>query len=301
MNILIVGGTGFIGYHLAKTCLEKGWKVSSISSKKPKKSRFLSQVKYMICDISKEKKLKKKLKYHYDYVVNLGGYVDHINKEKTFNSHYKGCKNLAEIFLKKKIKIFIQMGSSGEYGRKKSPQSENYNGNPKAVYAKSKLRATKYLLNLHKRKKFPVVVLRLYQAYGPHQDINRLIPIVIDNCIKNKKFDCSDGMQFRDFVYIDDLILAIRKCILNRKKILGNILNIGTGKPIKIKNIIEKITNKLKGGYPQFGKIKLRSDEILKIYPDTRKTKKLIKWRASTSFESGLKKTIQFYSSVKNI
>ena len=193
------------------------------------------------------------------------------------------------------------MGSSGEYGRKKSPQSENYNGNPKAVYAKSKLRATKYLLNLHKRRKFPVVVLRLYQAYGPHQDINRLIPIVIDNCIKNKKFDCSDGMQFRDFVYIDDLILAIRKCILNRKKILGNILNIGTGKPIKIKNIIEKITNKLKGGYPQFGKIKLRSDEILKIYPDTRKTKKLIKWRASTSFESGLKKTIQFYSSVKNI
>ena len=60
MNILIVGGTGFIGYHLAKTCLEKGWKVSSISSKKPKKSRFLSQVKYMICDISKEKKIKKK-------------------------------------------------------------------------------------------------------------------------------------------------------------------------------------------------------------------------------------------------
>ena len=52
-RILIVGGTGFIGYHLAKTCLKRGWKVSSLSIHKPKKDRYLPDVEYLFCDISK--------------------------------------------------------------------------------------------------------------------------------------------------------------------------------------------------------------------------------------------------------
>ena len=99
-KILIVGGTGFIGYHLAKKCLKRKWKVTSISSKIPKKIRHLPKVKYIRCDITDKKLLKKKIKKKYDYVVNLGGYVDHSNKEKTYKSHYIGCKNLTDIFLK---------------------------------------------------------------------------------------------------------------------------------------------------------------------------------------------------------
>ena len=60
-NILIVGGTGFIGYHLAKKSLKKGWKVTSISSKRPRKKRYLPQVKYIICDITKKKSLRKNI------------------------------------------------------------------------------------------------------------------------------------------------------------------------------------------------------------------------------------------------
>ena len=55
-----IGGTGFIGYHLAKQALKKGWDVSSISSRQPKKIRYLKKVKYIICDITKKKILKKK-------------------------------------------------------------------------------------------------------------------------------------------------------------------------------------------------------------------------------------------------
>ena len=100
-KILIVGGTGFIGYHLAKKCLQKGWKVTSISSNPPKKIRYLPKVKYIRCDIINKKLLKKCISKSFDYVVNLGGYVDHSNKKKTLKSHYDGCKNLAKIFLKK--------------------------------------------------------------------------------------------------------------------------------------------------------------------------------------------------------
>ena len=57
-NILIVGGTGFIGYHLAKKSLKKGWQVTSISTKPPPKKRHLSNVKYIFCDIAKKKLVK---------------------------------------------------------------------------------------------------------------------------------------------------------------------------------------------------------------------------------------------------
>ena len=59
-NILIVGGTGFIGYHLAKKSLKKGWQVTSISSRLPREKRYLPKVKYILCDITKKKSLKKK-------------------------------------------------------------------------------------------------------------------------------------------------------------------------------------------------------------------------------------------------
>ena len=100
-NILIIGGTGFIGYHLAKKCLKKNFKVTSISKNRPKKIRFLKKVKYIICDIN-NKKILKKIDNNFDYVVNLGGYVDHKNKQETYRSHYLGLKKLTKIFIKKK-------------------------------------------------------------------------------------------------------------------------------------------------------------------------------------------------------
>ena len=68
-NILIVGGTGFIGYHLAKKAIQKKLIVTSISTKPAKKIRYLKKVKYIICDISHKKKLTKVIKKEYDYMV----------------------------------------------------------------------------------------------------------------------------------------------------------------------------------------------------------------------------------------
>ena len=124
-EILVVGGTGFLGYHFSKKCLKLGWKVTSLSTKRPKKKRFLKNVKYILCDISKNDSLKKIPKKKFQFIVNFGGYVDHSNAKKTFNSHFIGVVNLSNFFLKKKIRSFIQIGSGGEYGNKKSPHTEN--------------------------------------------------------------------------------------------------------------------------------------------------------------------------------
>lgn len=296
-KILIVGGTGFIGYHLAKESLKKKWEVISISTRKVRKIRFLKKVKYIYCDISKKKSFKKIQNQEYDYVVNLGGYVNHRDKKKTMESHFLGCKNLSNYFLNKKILSFVQMGSSIEYGKFKSPQKENLKINSnslKSTYGKAKLLATNYLMKQYKKNFFPVTVLRLYLAYGPKQDLNRLIPITINSCLKNKKFPCSTGVQYRDFVYIGDVVQAILNSIQN-KKAKGQIINIGSGNPIKVKDIINTIKKISKGGLPQFGMIELREDEILKLYADTSKAFNILKWKPKISFEDGIKKTINSF------
>ena len=296
-NILIVGGTGFIGYHLAKQSLKKGWKVTSISSNLPKKIRYLSKVKYIRCDITNKKLLKRSIREHFDYVVNLGGYVDHSNRKKTFKSHYEGCKNLTEIFLKKRPLSYIQIGSSLEYGNSNSPQKENIRcslKSIKSIYGRAKLLSSRYMIALFKKKNFPSTVLRLYLVYGPRQDINRFLPITIKGCLKNKKFPCSKGDQLRDFVYVDDAVEAMIKALTNKNS-RGQIINIGSGKPRKIKNVIEKVKKISKGGYPQYGMFKVRKFEIPKLYPNVTKAKKKINWRPKISFEKGLRRTINSF------
>ncbi len=294
-SILIAGGTGFIGFHLAKKCLSLNWSVTSLSTSTPKKNRKLKKVNYKICDISNYNQVKNKIKLDYDYVVNCAGYVDHSHKLKTLKSHYIGCKNLSTHFLNSKIKKFIQIGSCIEYGKIKSPQIEsNLNKKTFSIYGSAKLLSTQFLLKLFKRFNFPVTILRLYLVYGPNQDANRVIPVTIINALKNKKFNCSNGSQLRDFTYIDDIVSAIIKTLKNSKS-SGEIINIGSGNPISIKKVIIKICELINSGKPQFGKIKLRNDEIIKLYPNINKSRKILNWKSQISIEKGLKKTIRFF------
>ena len=295
-KIIIIGGTGFVGFHLAKFLLKKNYKVISVSRNKPKKIRFLKKVKYIRADIVLKKKLLNSLKDHLDsqFIINCGGEVEHKNIKKTFFSHSKGSINVANIFLNRSLKKFIQIGSSLEYGFLKSPQSEKILCSPKSNYPSAKYLASKNLLDLHKNYNFPLVLIRPYQLYGPAQDTNRFIPFVIKACLQNKYFPCSEGKQYRDFLYIDDFVNFIFKVII-KDNIKGEIFNVGYGYPNKIKKIISKITKMVKKGRPQYGKIKLRIEENLITYPNIKKATKFTGWKPKIKIDLGLKKTINYY------
>ena len=297
-KILITGGTGFIGYHLAKKCVRMGWEVTSFSKKKPKPIRTLKEVNYLFGDLTKKKDLKV-LKKKFDYIVNAAGVVDHSSNPKVYKAHYLGCKNLANFFLKKKIKLFLQVGSCVEYGPQKSPQKEDYKpkiNDLKSMYSKGKLAASKYLMELYDKYRFPVIIFRLYLNYGPNQDFNRFLPVIIDGCIRGKKFPCSSGIQYRSFTFIDDLVRAM-VIALKKTHLSGNVFNIGNNKPVKIKRIVQYIKRYVKKGTPLYGKIKFRKDEIKHLYPNISKAKLLLNWQPKVSFSKGLSRTINYYKS----
>ena len=293
-HLLIAGGTGFIGHHLALKIKKKGWQVTSLSIKKPKKKRIIKGVKYLLVDVTKKNQIENKLIAKYTHVVNLSGHTSNLYSKKykkvIYNSHYIGTKNLINFFLKKNIDSFIQIGSSAEYGNAKDPQYEKKLCKPNNIYGKAKLKATIYTLKTAKKYKFPANVLRLFQVYGPHQGENTIVTQLLKYCIKKQNFSASDGRQVRDFCYIDDAVKAIY-FLLKKKDTFGKVINIGYGNGITMKKLIHTIQKVTKGGNPKFGLFKSRSHENPRLIPSIIQAKKILKWSPSTKLINGLNKT----------
>ena len=175
-----------------------------------------------------------------------------------------------------------------------SPQKEKHNCKPISIYGISKYKASKFIEKYGKLKDLPFVILRPYQVFGPGQKKNRLVPQVIEACLKNRNFDCTAGTQLRDFIFIDDFTYLILKIIKNIK-IRKEIFNVGSGNPISVKDIIMKIQSIIKKGNPNFGSISMRKDEIRDLYPSITKVKNKFSWSPKIGLLQGLKKTILSY------
>ena len=275
-TILVIGGTGFIGYHLLLKTTKLGWSSFSVAKKNPKKNRFIKKVKYLQLDITNFNNLKK-LRNNYNYIVNLS------------DIHSRNSKKIINFFYKKKINKYIQIGSSAEYGNNIIPLNENLKCNPISKYGKNKFKITEDLLKFFKKYSFPVIILRLFQVYGPNDNKYKIIPFIIDNCTKNRKFNLTAGLQTRDFCYIDDVVKAIILMLKSKnKRVLGKIFNVGFGKSISIKELSEKIKTKINKGFPIYGKRKISRTDIIKSKASIKKIKRYINWSPKFSLERGI-------------
>ncbi|MBL7004740.1 MAG: NAD-dependent epimerase/dehydratase family protein [Gammaproteobacteria bacterium] len=300
-RLLIVGGTGFIGRSVAIEAVNRRFDVSIISKNHCPKLKQVKGVEYIAVDIAKKKDLLIELKDRtFDYVINLGGYIDHCNYfdggDKVFNVHFNGIVNLVNCIDKNNLKGFIQIGSSDEYGNNPAPQNEIQRELPISPYSFAKAASTHFLQMLFRTEKYPVVILRPFLVYGPEQGDNRFIPQIIKGCLDNQKFPTSKGEQLRDFCFIDDIVQAIF-CALNGNIAYGEVINIASGKPVPIKKMIDLIVSVIGSGRPQFGQIPYRKGENMSLYADITKAKKLLNWSPAVGLEQGLEETIKWVKS----
>jgi len=303
-RLLIVGGTGFIGRSVAIEAINRRFDVSIISKNHCPKLKQVKGVRYIAVDIAKKKDLLIELKDRpFDYVINLGGYIDHCNYfdggDKVFNVHFNGIVNLVNCIDKNNLKGFIQIGSSDEYGNNPAPQNEIQRELPISPYSSAKVASTHFLQMLFKTEKYPVVILRPFLVYGPEQDDNRFIPQIIKGCLDNQKFPTSKGEQLRDFCFIDDIVQAIF-CALDSNKAHGEVINIASGKPVSIKKMINTIVSVIGSGEPQFGQVAYRNGENMALYGDIAKAEKFLDWRPGVGLKQGLEKTIKWAQKTTN-
>ncbi len=302
-NLLIVGGTGFLGFHFAKEALKRNYNIYSLSTNPPVKGRFLSGINYIYIDLLNKNALLKFLgKTKFDYVINFVGYVDHRffkdGGENVFENHFTSTLNLIKFLQKDELKTFLQVGSSDEYGNNKSPQSENFRESPITPYSFAKVALCHLLQMLYKTEKFPAVIIRLFLVYGPNQNQERFLPTIIKKAITDEKILVSPGEQIRDFCYIDDVIEAIF-LTLNNKRVYGEVINIASGEPIKIKKVVDCVTNFLNKNKAKFGALNYREKESMNLFADINKANQILNWSPKISLKEGLERTINWYQ--KNV
>ena len=298
-SLVIVGGTGFIGGHLAKRAIDCGFKTYVLSLNPPSESQKIQKVEYIQADISNLEELNEKLVITaYDYVVNLSGYVNHSSYldggRSVVDCHFNGVQNLLEVIDWSSLKRFVQIGTSDEYGNHLSPQSEKMPPSPISPYALAKTSSSNLLQMLYHSENFPAVILRLFLVYGPNQNNLRFLPQIIKGCINGDSFPVSAGNQIRDFCYVEDIIDGILMTF-NKNEANGEVINLASGMPISIKNAIEIVQKIIGKGGPVFDQIPYREGENMSLYADITKAKKIINWQPKTSFSIGIKKTIQFF------
>ena len=298
-HVLVLGGTGFIGHHLVKAIQGRNWQVTSASLHRPVPTRYVDGVRYLLVDLTDATAVKEHITVAYDYVVNLGGYIDHTlfqaGGRALISSHFTALQNLIQALPRHSLKRFVQIGSSDEYGNAPSPQREGLRESPISPYSFAKVASTQFLQMLHCTENFPATILRLFLVYGPGQNDQRFLPQIIQGCLQDRAFPTSAGEQLRDFCYVGDVVEAILQA-LECESMDGQIFNLASGQPISIRAMIEKTQTLIGQGNPSFGAIPYRIGENMSLYADISKISQVLKWCPQVPLEDGLRRTIDWYA-----
>ena len=287
---------------MLKACMDSGYQCSVLGKTAPDGSANIDGVQYFQADIrNREEVISTLIGHHFDYVVNLSGYINHASifngGNGVIETHFTGLVNLLSALDVSGLKRFVQIGSSDEYGLQPAPQSEDMREMPIGPYSVAKVAATHLMQMLHRTQGFPVIILRLFLVYGEGQDNGRFLPQVINGCLEARQFAVSEGSQLRDFCHVDDICRGIMTSLTADAE--GEVINLASGTPVSLRAVIETVRRLIGKGEPDFDQIKIRPSENMALYAEVEKANRLLGWNSRIGLNDGLKRTITFYAGEK--
>ena len=307
MKILVTGATGFIGSHLSEQLVKDGHDVIiHFSSRRSGRSWRISKElwtksDYVCFDVRDRRSVINIIDYISPDVVyhlaNAGIYGGvSVDEDESISINLQGGYNVA--YASKCVgSMFINVGSSSEYGDQCYPMEEDFSvPRPETPYAIAKTMVTHYtyMMSLEGHK---CATFRIFSPYGPKDDDCRLIPSVIKSIIKNEEITIQNSNVTRDYVYIDDVVDVLVKAPGVFDKISNmstNIFNIGTGYESLIFWVVETIADIM--GYSK--KIIYKEPPAVvntRWVADTSKLNIIMPERKQTTLREGLKQTIHYY------
>lgn len=263
-RILVTGGAGFIGGHLAETFVRDGHDVVVLDNFDP---YYDLRIKEQNVDIAREAAAESTGHYELingdirdtdtvDPLVADAEYVYHqaaqagvradISPEKYNEVNAVGTMNLLEAARTHGLERFVLASSSSVYGQSEYlPYDESHPTRPVSTYGASKLAAERYAMVHADRYGLPAVALRYFTVYGPRMRPNMAISNFVSRCLDGEPpVIYGDGTQTRDFTYITDIIAA-NQTLLTNGAADGEVLNIGSTDTIAIKTLAEEIRDQL--------------------------------------------------------
>lgn len=302
--IVVFGAGGFIGVNLLKTLLSYRDDVFGISSNPKNNWRFLANhikfKKLLQCDITDPLQVKDIVaREKPQTVINMaayGAYSKQREYKKIYETNFNALVNLIESLKEIGFSSFVQAGSSSEYGLNSDGPNEEDELMPNSHYAVSKVAAYNSIKYYGKIEGLPVISLRIYSAFGPWEEPDRLIPMLISKARHGDLPELVEPKVSRDFIFVDDVVSSFITCAADiDKKKFGEVYNAGTGLQTTIEDLVSLVRRILNvNKKPKFGSMKNRNWDMKNWYGDISKIKKDYHWQPKVSLEEGIKRSIEW-------
>jgi len=302
-HIVITGGAGFIGSHIASRVLSEGCAVTVLDNLSTgKKETIPKGANFIEMDLGLKKSYVYLENINCDAVFHLAGqssgeasFADPFND---LRSHVLGTFFLLDWCKKKGIQRFLYASSMSVYGEPDYlPLDEIHPLRPKSFYGAGKTSAEAYI-KLYQTLGINITIFRLFSVYGPGQNLkNRMqgmasiylsymlegVPVIVKG----------SGERFRDFIYIDDVV-DIWVLSLDKPVTYGKVYNLASGRKTKVKDLLNALRNSFRNAdYPIEYRGGTLGDQIGAL-ADTALIKNDLRWSPKVDLQTGLNKTVDF-------
>ncbi|MEM3265168.1 MAG: NAD(P)-dependent oxidoreductase [Thermoplasmata archaeon] len=304
LKIAIDGASGFIGSNLVRY-FEKEYNVFALTRNKNNWRLKGSNAEIINFDVIDRDKVFDVVKHIrpdiFIHCAVFGGYHFETDPRKIIDTNIVGSINTIDACTD--IPLFINTGSSSEYGIRNSPMKETDEIMPNTSYALTKAIITKFLHERGPIARPKAITLRLFSVYGYYEEKHRFIPYIVYSAIKKQKAKVWGKSNVRDFIFIEDVISAYELVIHKYEKLEnGEIFNVGSGKQYTLEEVVNIMGVKAEWVYPN------RPPEPNRTWQaDIKNITEKLGWRVNNSIKEGLEKTkewmkdnIDLYEDEKN-
>jgi nucleoside-diphosphate-sugar epimerase len=298
-KILVTGGAGFLGRHLVRELCSLGHSPVAVTRRLDRLDRDLSDlenVRWVEADLSSLEQVTALLRAEQPEVLfHLAG-TRVAEKYQRGDSNIVSGTNLFAASRDSSVKRIVILGSASEYGDQPGPLSEDVPVRPSSAYGISKSVVTGTALTMFEEYGFPVVILRPFTVYGPHQPAEMFVAEATHSAVNGLPFKMSAGTQKRDLVFVDDVVAAI-VASSSAAGVEGKIINVGSGQARRLRDVAELIWQISDSKAPLLiGERPASESDMHDTWADISRAKELLNWAPQTSLEDGLRRTIEWAS-----
>jgi dTDP-glucose 4,6-dehydratase len=309
MNLIVTGGAGFIGSAFVRMLIASG-KHRVINLDKLTYAGNLENLepiadspnyRFVRGDVADAEIVETVIEEeNADAIVHFAAesHVDRsiLSPSASFETNLRGTFTLLEAVRKHKMPRYVHVSTDEVYGSLEEPleADENYPLKPSSPYSASKAGSDLLALSYFTTFKCPILVTRASNNYGPYQFPEKLIPLMISNALEDKPLPIyGDGMQVRDWLYVDDHCRAILAVLERGRE--GEVYNIGGSRALPNREVVKMILQATGKSESLMTRVTDRPGHDRRYALTSAKLENETGWAAQIPFEEGLASTVEWY------
>ena len=213
-------------------------------------------------------------------------------------TNIEGTQILLDAIRRDPVERFVLISSSEVYGTaERAPMDEEHPLNPRSPYAATKAGADRLAFAYHVTYGLPVVIVRPFNNYGPYQHPEKVVPRFVTQALSDLPLTVhGDGHASRDWLFVEDHAEAIDAVLeADLSDVAGQVFNLATGVDVSVSRVADLVLELL--GKPATLKqsVPERPGQVDRHIGSTERAERVLGWRARTSFENGLERTVAWY------